>query len=54
VILGLMALGALGIFASGIDLGLGLGGMERMIVYPILMWGAGFGGHLIAYPEKTQ
>jgi len=52
VILGLMSLGALVLFMAGMDLGLGVGGMERMIVYPLLMWGAGFGGHLIAHPEK--
>jgi hypothetical protein len=30
--------------------------MERMIAYPALMWGAGFGGYLIAYPQgrKTE
>lgn len=54
VVLGLMALGALGLFAGKIYLGLGAGGMERMILYPILMWGAGFGGYLIAYPEERR
>jgi hypothetical membrane protein len=52
VILGLITLGALVLFMAGMDLGLGVGGMERMIVYPILMWGVGFGGYLIAYPER--
>jgi hypothetical membrane protein len=52
LILGLMSLGALALFACGIYLGLGKGGMERMILYPLLMWGAGFGGYLIANPEK--
>jgi len=52
VILGLMSLGALVLFMAGMNLGLGVGGMERMIVYPLLIWGAGFGGHLIAHPEK--
>jgi hypothetical membrane protein len=52
VILGLMDLAALALFAGKIYLGLGAGGMERMIVYPILMWGAGFGGYLVAGPEK--
>jgi len=52
VVLGLMSLGALVLFMAGMDLGLGVGGMERMIVYPLLMWGAGFGGHLIAHPEE--
>jgi hypothetical membrane protein len=52
VILGLMTLGALVLFMGNIYLGLGAGGMERMIVYPTLMWGAGFGGYLIAHPEE--
>jgi len=52
VILGLMSLGALVLFIVGLDLGLGVGGMERMIAYPILMWGAGFGGYLIAHSEE--
>jgi len=29
-------------------LGLGPGGMERMIVYPLLVWAAGLGGYLMA------
>jgi len=52
VILGLMSLGSLALFIARMDLGLGVGGMERMIAYPILMWGAGFGGYLIAQPEE--
>jgi hypothetical membrane protein len=51
-ILGLMCLGALILFTGGVYLGLGEGGMERMIVYPLLVWGAGFGGHLIGQTEK--
>jgi hypothetical membrane protein len=54
VTLGLMSLGASGLYAGKIDLGLGLGGMERMIAYPILMWGAGFGGYLLARPEAIN
>jgi len=68
VILGLMSLGALALFAGGLSangifasieaqdsvffLGIGPGGMERMIVYPALIWLAGFSGHLIALSEK--
>jgi hypothetical membrane protein len=52
VILGLMSLGALVLYASDSYLALGPGGMERMIVYPILMWGAGFGGSLTRHVEK--
>jgi hypothetical membrane protein len=54
IILGLMTLGALGLFAGKVYLGLGAGGMERMIAYPALMWGAGFGGYLITYPEERR
>jgi len=48
IILGLTTLAALVLRAGGIDLGLGYGGIERMILYPVLLWGAGFGGHLMA------
>jgi hypothetical membrane protein len=68
VLLGLVSLGALTLFAGGLltigifesieaqdsvfFLGIGPGGMERMIVYPALIWLAGFSGHLIALSEK--
>ncbi|RLI21979.1 hypothetical protein DRO54_02295 [Candidatus Bathyarchaeota archaeon] len=47
VFLGLLSLLALALFGMGLHLGLGIGGMERMIAYPILLWALGFGGHLI-------
>jgi hypothetical protein len=66
--LGLMSLGALALFACGLltngifasveaqdsvfFLGLGPGGMERMIVYPVLVWLIGFSGYLIAVSES--
>jgi len=40
------------LFAYGIHLGLGPGGTERMIVYPIILWGAGFGGYLMASDQR--
>jgi len=46
IVLGVMSLLALVVFASGIYLGLGKGGMERMIVYPALLWAVGFGAHI--------
>jgi hypothetical membrane protein len=60
VVLGLMCLGALTLFVlfehvpgmAGIDFGLGVGGMERMIVYPLLAWGTGFGSLLTGQAEK--
>lgn len=53
VILGLMDLVACALFASGVYLGLGAGGMERMIVYPTLLWVLAFGGHMMAMEDKT-
>jgi len=63
IILGAISLSALVLFSAGITtsgsltsnivynsnfyLGLGPGGMERIIVYPTLMWIAGLGGYLV-------
>ncbi len=47
ILLGAMSLVALVLFGSGTYLGLGRGGMERMIAYPALLWGVGFGGYLM-------
>jgi hypothetical membrane protein len=68
IALGAMTLGALGLFSIGLItsgsytsniaydssfyLGLGPGGMERMIVYPALMWLAGFSGYLATQREE--
>src|SRR3989440_6841817 len=46
VLLGVGSLAALGLFISNNFLGLGNGGMERVIVYPVLTWGIGFGSFL--------
>ena len=70
VILGALTLGALALFAVGIVttdsltsteppaseffLGIGPGGMERMIAYPALIWLTLFGGHLISLSEKQE
>ncbi len=54
VILGVVALSTLVLFASNTFLGLGKGGMERMIAYPALLWAIGFGGHLISYSSDTS
>jgi hypothetical membrane protein len=53
VLLGALSLVALALFGSSTYLGLGPGGMERMIAYPALLWAVGFGGHLIGYSEDT-
>jgi len=48
VLLGAMTLVSLTLYISNVFLGLGQGGMERMIVYPALIWAAGFGASLFA------
>ena len=55
VILGVITLIALLLYVPNYYEGLGAGGMERMIVYPALLWAIGFGGHLMAtedFPRK--
>lgn len=47
VLLGLGSIVALILFVSHEYLKLGVGGMERMIVYPVLTWTLGFGGYLL-------
>jgi hypothetical membrane protein len=69
-ILGVITLGALALFAAGLVttgsltsnepptseffLGIGPGGMERMILYPALIWLTLFSGRLIALSEKQE
>jgi len=53
IILGVWSLVASGLFAMEQYLGLGVGGMERMIVYPVLMWIFGFSGYLLACSEQS-
>ena len=51
VILGAVTLSALVLFISGVYLG--LGGMQRFIIYPISLWSLGFGAHLIGDSSDT-
>jgi hypothetical membrane protein len=58
VILGLVVLFAsvlfiLGRRSSGFYLGLGEGGIERLIIYPLWLWRLGFGAHLIGDSGKS-
>lgn len=45
---GLVTLAATVLYATDTYLGLGQGGMERMVVYPVLIAGVAFGGYLMA------
>ncbi len=53
VLLGALSLVALALFGSSAYLGLGKGGMERMIAYPALLWAVGFGSHLMGHSRDT-
>ncbi len=48
IVLGALGLVSLGLFLSGTYGPPGFGGMERMIVYPVLLWEVAFGGYLMA------
>ncbi len=54
VILGLVTLLALIAYIGGEYAGLGAGGMERVVVLPVLVWAIGFGGHLMAIDETHR
>ena len=54
VLLGALSLVALALFGSSTYLGLGKGGMERMIAYPTLLWVVGFSSYLMGYSEYTS
>ena len=53
VLMGIVSLAASALFVTENDLGLGIGGMERMVAYPIILWAIGFGGHLIGQSGWT-
>jgi hypothetical membrane protein len=53
VALGLLILVDMTLFATGNYFGLGIGGMERMIVYPAIVWGLIFAGFLINRSSNT-
>jgi hypothetical membrane protein len=50
MVCGLVSIVALGLFASKNYVGLGVGGMERLIVAPILLWAIVVGIHLARIP----
>jgi hypothetical membrane protein len=52
IILALIELGGFPLFVARINFGLGMGGMQRIVLYPILMWLTAFGGYLMAHPDR--
>jgi len=53
VILGGVIILAMVLQASGFYLGLGLGGIERLEMYPSLLWSLGFGAYLVGESGST-
>lgn len=53
ILLGVFSLVALGLYVSGTYLGLDRGGMERMIVWPVLVWGMAAGGYFLGGPTPV-
>ena len=57
MILGAATLTAAVLFVTTQDygyLGLGVGGMERMMAYPTLLWVIGFGGYLLGISSEKM
>ena len=54
IFLGALGLVALVLWRTGTYLGLGDGGMERMIAYPVLFWGIAFGGYLMSSTSPAE
>lgn len=53
ILMGIASITALVLFGANMFLGLGPGGMERMIAYPVLLWAISFGGYLMS-PQDTH
>jgi hypothetical membrane protein len=54
VILGVFILATSILYSQDVYLGLGAGGMERMIVYPAMVWLIGLGSQLVARGESPR
>jgi len=46
IFLGTFSLAAMALYISGVYMGIGPGGMERLIAYPIILWLICYGGYL--------
>lgn len=53
-LLGLIGLSALALYGGEVYLGLGIGGMERMILYPAMFWAIAFGAYLSAEENRVN
>lgn len=53
-VLGMIGLAALALFGAGVYVGLGVGGMERTILYPPMFWAMSFGAYLLAQENRAS
>jgi len=53
-LIGVVTLTATVLYVTDTYLGLGQGGMERMVVYPVLLGGLAFGGYLLGIGESSS
>ncbi|MFA4957615.1 MAG: DUF998 domain-containing protein [Candidatus Methanoperedens sp.] len=53
ILMGIASITAIVLYGTNIYLGLGPGGMERMMAYPVLLWSVSFGGYLMS-PGHTD
>ena len=51
IVLGAFSLAANLLWLTGNYFGMGYGGMERMVAYPLYLWGIGFGASITGSPE---
>jgi hypothetical membrane protein len=54
IILGTATLVALALVVGGLDLGLGVGGIERMVIYPSLFWAVSFGVYMMSTEHRPS
>jgi hypothetical protein len=52
--LGLLGLAALILLGTGTFLGLGPGGMERIVFYSGILWALAFGARLLAFEDAKK
>jgi hypothetical membrane protein len=53
-IIGVFSIAMLVCFGAGYDLGIAVDGIERLVAYPVLLWGVGLGGHMIAWDVEIH
>ena len=54
IISGIVSLSAFALFVAGIHLGIGRGGMERLISYPFTVWMVGFGIYILITRSRLK